>query len=303
MSNEAATHSILNSQFSSLFITGPTASGKSDLAMRIADEFNGEIICADSQTVRRDMNIGTAKPSREDQAKIPHYLLDIINPYDRFTVADFTERAEAAIATIRSRGKLPIIVGGTGLYIDALLYGFSFRPSSSKFTREELEAKSVDELQLIIKSLGYSMPENIQNSRHLIRTIESEGAEPQKRNLREGAIVIGIDPGKELLEERIVKRVDSMINSGFFEELDYIVQKYGDPPHRFDAIEYRIAYENRGMNTEQLREHLIIGDRQYAKKQRAWMKRNRDIVWFSNAQEAYAFIVRSEGSMKLPAFA
>lgn len=273
-----------------LFITGPTASGKSELAMRASDEFGGEIICADSQTVRRGMDIGTAKPSLKDREKVPHHLLDIINPYERFTVADFVRHAGAAIIDIHARGKLPIIVGGTGLYIDALLYGFSFRPSSSSYTRKELEAKSVPELQDIIKNAGYPMPENAQNPRHLIRTIESEGAEPQKRSLRSGAVVIGIDPGKEILEHRIKKRVDLMLENGFLEELDAIVQKYGEPTHGFDAIEYRIAYENRSLNTEQLREKLIIGDRQYAKKQRAWMKRNRNIQWFNNISEAYNYL-------------
>lgn len=273
-----------------LFVTGPTASGKSDLAMRVAEELNGEIVCADSQTIRRDMNIGTAKPSAEDRAKTPHHLLDIIDPYDRFTVAEFAQRAEAAIADIRARGKLPIVVGGTGLYIDALLYGFSFRPSSSDYSREELEAKSVSELQKIIRGSGYPMPENMQNPRHLIRVIEAEGVQPQKRSLRAGAIVVGIDPGKEILEQRIEKRIDSMLASGFLGELEAIVQKYGEPPQGFDAIEYRIAYENRSLNTDELRQKLIIGDRQYAKKQRAWLKRNRDIVWFTSAEEAYSFL-------------
>ena len=273
-----------------LFITGPTASGKSALAMRLAEDWNGEIICADSQTVRRGMDIGTAKPSTEDQQKVPHHLLDIIDPYERFTVADFVARAEVAIADIRMRGNVPIVVGGTGLYVDALLYGFSFRPTSSLYTRAELEAKPVAELQNIIETAGYPMPENRQNPRHLIRTIESEGAAPKQRRLREGAVVVGIDPGKDVLERRIEKRVDVMLQNGFLKELDRIVQKYGEPPHGFDAIEYRVAYENRGLSTEALRQKLIVGDRQYAKKQRAWMKRNKDIVWFTSGEEAYAFL-------------
>lgn len=273
-----------------LFITGPTASGKSDLAMRIAEEYSGEIICADSQTVRRDMNIGTAKPSMAERTKIRHHLLDIIDPYERFTVAEFVERAEAAIATIHSRGKLPIVVGGTGLYIDAVLYGFSFRPSSSAYSREDLESKSVNELQEIIKNCNFPMPKNTQNPRHLIRVIESEGATPHHHDLRAGSIVIGIDPGREQLQYRIEKRVDRMLADGFLQEFDHIVQKYGSPPHEFDAIEYRIVQQNRELNTEDLRQKLIIGDRQYAKKQRAWMKRNQDIVWFENAESAYEYI-------------
>lgn len=286
------------SQHRILFITGPTASGKSDLAMRIAEEFDGEIICADSQTVRRGMDIGTAKPTKEDQRKVPHHVLDVIDPYEHFTVADFTSRAEAAISDIQNRGKLPIVVGGTGLYIDALLYGFSFRPTVGDYTREVLEAKSVSELQAIITQAEYPMPENENNPRHLIRVIETKGMAPKKNNTRESAVIVAIDPGKIEHAVRVERRVDAMFDSGLISEIEQLLEQFGSPPKNFDAIVYRLAWEQLNelgkMDKQLLRERFIIGDRQYAKKQRAWMKRNKDIQWFSDPEEAYHYLVSSE---------
>ena len=273
-----------------LFICGPTASGKSDLAMRVANAYNGEIICADSQTVRRGMDIGTAKPSKEDQEAVPHHLLDIIDPYDPFTVSDFKTRAEQSIQAIISRGKLPIIVGGTGLYIDALLYNFSFRRTTSTYSRTELEAMSVTKLQEIIEDNDYIMPENNENPRHLIRAIESEGQVPEKESLREGAIVIGLDPGKEELEARIEARVNAMLQAGLLDEFDELVEAYGMPEDGFTAVEYRIIHENYDLSVDEIKQKIIIGDRQYAKKQRSWLRRNKDIEWFEDPDSAFEHI-------------
>jgi len=164
-----------------LFIVGPTASGKSDLAMRIAKKFEGEIVCADSQTIRRDLDIGTAKPTASDQKEVVHHMLDIVDPYDKYSVAEFKQGAEKAIDAIIERDRLPIIVGGTGLYVDSLLYNFKFRGSSSEYSREELEKLSVKELQEIIKKGDLQIPKNDKNPRHLIRAIESEGQLYKKR--------------------------------------------------------------------------------------------------------------------------
>lgn len=296
MSNEVDPHPLRTTDDSQLiFIVGPTASGKSDLALRVAKQFDGEIICADSQTIRRGMDIGTAKPTADDRQQVPHHLLDIIDPYDRFTVAEFKTRAEAAIADIQTRGKVPIIVGGTGLYIDALLYGFSFRATShhSQNTREQLESKPVEELQKMIHTRGLTLPKNEQNPRHLIRVIETAGAAPRKQPLRSGALVIGIDPGRERLEARIKKRIEYMLEHGFLDELKSIVNTYGTPDTTFDAIEYRIAYEHPNATEQELKEMLLIGDRQYAKKQRTWFRRNTDITWFETAESAFEYVTNS----------
>lgn len=282
-----------------LFIVGPTASGKSDLAMQVAQTHNGEIICADSQTVRRGMDIGTAKPTKSEQATVRHHLLDIIEPYDRFTVAEFKRLAEKAIVDITSRGKLPVVVGGTGLYIDALLYDFQFRGQNvSEYSREQLEKMSVAELQNIIEKRKYHMPTNAHNPRHLIRAIESatprlQGLSLYSNVLREGALVVGLDPGRDELITRIERRVDMMLKDGLFDEYKRLIQDYGYPEQGFDATTYRVIDENKGVPIEVLREKLIIADRQYAKKQRTWLKRNKHVHWFSDPQLAYKFIEQS----------
>ncbi len=279
-----------------LFIVGPTASGKSKLAMDTAIKYKGEIICADSQTIRRGLDIGTAKPSEDDQKVVPHHLLDVIEPYDRFSVAEFKSLASEAINDILRRGKLPIIVGGTGLYIDALLYNFPFRKSSSSLSRDELEKMNVEQLQSLVVSQGLELPNNSHNPRHLIRTIESQGLASQRDEIRAGAVVIGLDPGKEMLEKRIEKRIQKMIADGFLKELDRVLEKYGNPTNSLDAIGYKIALTHKdstGMyDVEQLIKDFETADRQYAKKQRSWFKRNKDIKWFEQQSQAEKYIAK-----------
>lgn len=280
-----------------LFIVGPTASGKSGLAMRVANEFNGEIICADSQTVRKGLNIGTAKPTLEEREMVKHHLLDVVEPYERFTVAQFKELAESAIEKISESGRLPIVVGGSGLYIDSLLYDFSFRGEAEAQLRAELEKKSVDELQKMIKARNLKMPENLNNPRHLIRVIESAGKPGSSNEHREDALVVGIDPGKDELEKRIELRVKQMIDSGFLDEVESVLDEYGFPPSDFDAIGYKIALSNRNdngdYNKEKIVQEFIIADRQYAKRQRTWFKRNKNIQWLTDADVAFEYIAES----------
>ncbi len=279
-----------------LFIVGPTASGKSDAAMRIAQKYNGEIICADSQTIRRGLDIGTAKPSKQDQVQIPHHMLDVIDPYDRYSVADFVEAANKSIAAIQKLGKLPIVVGGTGLYVDALMYGFGFRPMvSTAYLRLVLEQKSVEELQELIQKEGYSLPENSQNPRHLIRVLESSGAQSKKQSSRCGAMIIGINPPKETIEKRIKARVDTMVADGFFDEVENMIMKWGVPKLKIDAIAYNIALQHRiaanNYDEELFKEKLFIAERQYVKRQRSWFKRNDEILWFSSGDAAVEHII------------
>jgi tRNA dimethylallyltransferase len=192
------------------------------------------------------------------------------------------------------RGKLPIIVGGSGLYIDALLYDFKFRQTTTDRSREELDASSVEELQKLVRKEEIEMPKNDKNPRHLIRTIESGGQISKKGKKLQGALVVGIDPGKDDVEQRIKRRVQIMLEQGFVEEVDGIVKVYGEPPQDVDAIGYRIALQCRNSDgsydVEKLEELFVIADRQYAKRQRSWFKNNKDIVWFDNADDAYEYI-------------
>jgi len=275
-----------------IFIVGPTASGKSGLAMQIAKEYNGEIVCADSQTIKVGLDIGTAKPSKADQLAVAHHLIDVVEPYEKFSVAKFKNKADFAVNDIYSRGKLPVVVGGSGLYVDALLYDFEFRPTSVGINRDELNNKTAAQLQKMINDRGLILPKNELNPRHLIRTLESEGAPSQKGAIRQGSVVIGLNIHKDTLEKRIEKRIEKMFVDGFVDEVRAIINKYGEAPKDFDAIGYLIIMRMlKGEITEnEAKELLLIAHRQYAKRQRSWFKRNKDIIWFENTEDAFEHI-------------
>lgn len=287
-----ATPNTKNPPPTTIFIVGPTASGKSGLSMQVAKKFNGEIICADSQTIKIGLDIGTAKPSKADQQEIKHHLIDVVQPYDKFSVANFKELAEKAINEIKSKNKLPIIVGGSGLYVDALLYNFEFRPTVANIDREELNKKTVAQLRHMIKERGLNLPNNDLNPRHLIRTLESDGAVSQKGSIRQGSLVVGLSPDKNMLEQRIEDRINNMFADGLEDEVRGVVDNYGVAPSNFDAIGYLIVMRMlKGEITEdETKELLLIAHRQYAKRQRSWFRRNKDIAWFENAKDAFEHI-------------
>lgn len=157
-----------------IVITGPTASGKSGLALELAEELNGEIICADSRTIYKGMDIGTAKPTLAEQKRVRHWLIDMVEPGERFTAADFQKHALTAIDDIRLRSKIPFLVGGSGLYIDAVILGFNFASDADTVRRTELEKMTIEQLQALITKQQLTMPENSKNKRYLIRCIEKK---------------------------------------------------------------------------------------------------------------------------------
>ena len=167
-------------------VVGETASGKSALALRLAERFNGELICADSWTVRSQMDIGTAKPSEEEQTRVPHHLLNVVSPDQDFSAAVFQRLANEAIADIVSRDKLPIIVGGTGLYVDGVLYSYNFQPAAPAGVREELNELTITELLARVDAAGLELGDvDVRNKRRLIRLLETKGADQTKQELRE----------------------------------------------------------------------------------------------------------------------
>ncbi|HTH71816.1 MAG TPA: tRNA (adenosine(37)-N6)-dimethylallyltransferase MiaA [Candidatus Pristimantibacillus sp.] len=269
-------------------IVGPTASGKSALAVNLAKRFNGEIIAADSRTVYRGMDIGTAKPSMNDRTAVPHHLLDIVNPDDSFTVADFQRLAKRAVVDIAARGRVPFLVGGSGLYIDAVIYDFGLRPAADPAGRAELQKLSVDELQERILDKGIALPFNKRNPRHLIRTLETGGLTPVKGNLRSNTLVIGLDADKEDLEVKIAKRVSAMVDAGFVEEVRRLAARYGWDSPALQAPGYRSFQEYIGgtVSLEEAKRLFVQRDLQYAKRQKTWFKRSSDIHWISNPEEA-----------------
>lgn len=269
-------------------IVGETASGKSAMAMELAQEFDGEIICADSRTIYKGMDIGTAKPSAADRSLISHHILDVITPDQRFSAADFKAQAEAAIADILTRGKLPIMVGGTGLYVDAVLYDFAFRAAANPAERQKLEKLSVEELQQALSVKGIPLPNNPQNPRHLIRALETGGRPSVRQTLRGNTLVLGLKIDRELLENRIEKRIDDMVTTGLLEEIETLAQKYGWDAPGLQAPGYRAfrPYFAGEIDVETAKKQFAQNDKQLAKRQRTWFKRNQDIQWVSDYEHA-----------------
>lgn len=266
-----------------IVITGPTASGKSGLALELAQKYDGEIICADSRTVYKGMDIGTAKPSAKERSQIPHHLLDVVEPNERFTAADFQRLSRTAIDDIRRRGKVPFLVGGTGLYIDGIILDFEFGADVDPQKHKLLEEKSVEELASLIKELQITMPTNMLNKRHLIRAIELNGS---KSNARlepiDNTYVVSIATDKTILEERIRSRADEMFSSGVVEEARKLAEEYGWESEAMTGNIYPILHEviEGRMTTEQAKELFVIRDRQLAKRQITWLKRHSYIHWY-----------------------
>lgn len=270
-------------------IVGETASGKSALAMELAERFGGELICADSWTVRREVNIGTAKPSPADRARIPHHLLDIVGPDDDFTAAVFKRLANQAIQDISSRGKLPIMVGGTGLYIDGVLYNYGFLPQGDRNAREKWNLCSVEELLDEIQARGISSEGvDVRNKRRLIRLLETEGQRPEKSELRPNTLIIGLKSDREALKERIERRVDSMLTAGLEHEVQTVAIRYGWGCEALKGIGYREwqPYFEGTQSSDETRAKIIKSTKDLAKRQRTYFKRNSSIQWVEEQIEA-----------------
>jgi tRNA dimethylallyltransferase len=262
-------------------IVGPTASGKSGLALKLAEQFGGEIICADSRTVYKGMDIGTAKPSREDQARVPHWGLDLVEPGESFSVADFQKYAYEKIADIRARGKIPFLVGGSGLYIDAVIFEFQFGPVNKKF-RESLDGLTLEELQEYCFENNIVLPENEKNRRHLISAIErknvvSKGLTEPQRN----SCIVGITTEKDILHKRIHERSEHLFESGMVEEAIALGTKFGWESEAMTGNIYKLVKEfvDGKLTKDELKQRNETADWQLAKRQLTWLKRNPFITW------------------------
>lgn len=274
-----------------LVIVGETASGKSALAMELAERFRGELIAADSWTVYKGFDIGTAKPTLEDQAQIPHHLIDVANPAEGFSAAQFKQLAELAIADISNRGKLPILVGGTGLYVDSILYDYSFLPKSEPLIREKYNAMSLSDLLALADERGLDMTGiDMRNSRRVIRHLENDGKRPAKHALRENTCIIGIARDSAELRRRIGQRVEAMVAAGFMDEVRRLGAQYGWDVEPMRAPGYRASadYVKGLISLEEARQRFVRNDLQLAKKQRTWFKRNNSIQWVENSSESVA---------------
>jgi tRNA dimethylallyltransferase len=268
-------------------IVGPTASGKSALAMQVAKKYNGEIICADSRTVYKGMDIGTAKPSLEDQDEVRHHVLDVVEPDQSFSAAEFKRRADNATNDIISRGKLPILVGGTGLYIDAVLYDYQFGAPANEDYRAYLNTLNTEELQEMCSKNNIDIPINSYNKRHLVRAIELEGLIDHKKVIRDNTIVVGIATDRETLQTRIEQRTHVMVEQGIMEEVRRMGELYGWGSEAMTGNIYRIFEDVVGgdKSVDIALKEVVQSDMNLAKRQMTWFKRNKNIIWNDSPSE------------------
>lgn len=273
-------------------IVGPTASGKTALSLELAKRLNGEIINGDSMQIYRDMTIGTAKILPEEMAGIPHHLLDIKEPNESFSVAEYQLLVREKITEIRSRGKLPIIVGGTGLYVQAVLfdYRFSEEPVDQQLRDElnkELEQTGPEQLYDKLLKLDPQSDIHPNNTRRVIRAVEilMSGQQKGDRNLAlspmYNEVIIGLDMPRDILYERINQRVDTMLQRGLVEEVQALQQRGIRDVQSIQAIGYReiYAYLDKQESFERTIEKLKQNSRKYAKRQFTYFKNKLPIFW------------------------
>jgi len=263
-------------------IVGPTASGKTSLAIELAEKYRGEIICADSRTVYKGMDIGTAKPTKEEQSRVPHWGLDLVEPGERFTAADFKAYAEAKIKEIRARGHIPFLVGGTGLYIDAVIFDYQFGPDVEGKLRQQLETMSLEELWSYCDKNNIELPENHKNKRYVIRTIERKSISVKRRvSPIDSVFIVGIATDRDILRQRIADRTEQLFQNGVVKEAALLGKKYGWENEAMTGNIYRLAkfYLAGDFDLDTFKEKFTTSDWQLAKRQLTWLRRNPYIKW------------------------
>lgn len=272
-----------------LAVVGPTAVGKTALGIELAKQFNGEIISGDSQQVYRQLDIGTAKATPEEQAEAVHHLIDVRNVDETYSVYDFVQEASAAISDIVSRGKLPIIVGGTGLYLQSLLEGYHLggQVDQEKVLayRKELDLLSDDELFEKIAEQKIEIPQI--NRRRAIRALELAkfGKDLENKETDYDAYLIGLNDDRQVLYDRINRRVDLMVENGVLDEAKWLYDNYREV-QAARAIGYKelFPYFSGEDSLENCVEKLKQNTRRFAKRQLTWF-RNRMAVQFYNVSE------------------
>lgn len=268
-------------------VVGETASGKSGVAMEIARQFGGEIINADSWQIYRGMDIGTAKPSQTERKEISHHLIDIVEPDEEFTAAIYKRMAVETIEEIAGRGKLPVLVGGTGLYIDGVLFNYSFAPQGNPGQREKLRKKTIPDLVDMIDQRGYDRSGvDTRNKRRLMRLLETGGVQPHQSDLRANTLVLGVSISRTQLRENIEKRIEVMFRSGLKHEVRELADTYGWGVEAMKGIGYREFYEyfEGEQSLSETKRKITKDTLELAKRQRTWFKRNRYIRWVGSAE-------------------
>ena len=279
-------------------ICGPTASGKTALSIELAKKINGEIISCDSMQIYKDMNIGTAKPTKEEMQGIKHYLVDYVLPTKRYSVADYKRDAEKSIKKILEKGKVPIIVGGTGLYVDSLIYNIEypeikFDEQYREKLEKEVEEKGLENLYKEAKKIDPIAVEKISKTdkKRLLRILEIYHATGKTKTEQEiisrrnepeyDYKVYALLWDREKLYDRINLRVDLMIKQGLIEEVKSILEKYNTFPTAMQGLGYKevVQYLDGELTKEEMIEKVKQETRRYAKRQMTWFRKNKQTVW------------------------
>ena len=287
-----------------IVICGPTASGKTALSIKLAKNIDGEIVSADSMQIYKDMDVGTAKPSIEEMEGIKHYLIGNISPTVRYSVANFKKDAINAINEIIQKGKTPIIVGGTGLYIDSLVQGIDYDDV-------EIDLEYRNQLEEICKKQGLDVlynqavktdpiaMEKISNNdkKRIFRVLEIYHSTGKTKTMQEyesrkkenpyNYKVFAIDMEREKLYERINKRVDIMIENGLVDEVKRLINKYKELPTAIQGLGYKevVSYLNNEITYDEMIEKIKLETRHYAKRQLTWFRKNKDIIWINGLND------------------
>lgn len=278
-------------------ILGPTASGKTALSLALAQKFDGEIVNCDSVAMFREFDIGTAKPSAEERARAHHHLFDCVDPTEYMTAGEYARQARQVLREISERGHLPIVVGGTGLYLRALLEGLFPGPQRSEELRERLRESAArrgpDHLHRVLRRLDRAAAEKVHANDipKLIRAIEVCLASRQKiselwqqgRDPLQGFRIlrVGLDPDRVALYERINERARQMFEAGLVEETKTLLQKYGSTTRSLESLGYKQAVQflQGELNREQAIQSAQQAHRNYAKRQMTWFRREADVTW------------------------
>lgn len=282
-----------------IVILGSTSSGKTDMAIELAKKFDGEIVSADSRQVYKRMDIGSGKATPAQQQDIPHHLLDVADPKERFTVADYKELADKAIADIARRGKTPFLVGGTGLYIQAVVDNFQIPKGDEDMNyRLELEKKSLAELveQLKVEDPASFARVDLKNKRRVTRALEvahiSDGSflQQQKGDSPYDVLLVGIEVPREELYRHIDQRVDDRVKEGMIEEVQRLLNEGVTEKRMYDfGQEYRLCLQfiqGEWKTKAEMAQRLKYAIHGFARRQGTWFRRDKRIVWIKDQKEA-----------------
>ena len=287
-------------------VAGPTASGKTALAIEIAKKYNGEVVSCDSMQIYKHMDIGTAKPTPEEMEGIAHHMIDVAEPFENYSVADYVKAARECIDDIISRGKLPILAGGTGLYMDSVIKNIEFSEDcKAEGLREELQkiadTEGAERLHAMLKERDEEAAEKIHpnNIRRVIRAIEvcvttgktfTEVSRNSRKEPIYDALIFGLEYERDVLYARINRRVDLMVEAGLIDEVEKLKDMgLRDEHTAMQAIGYKefAEYLNDEASLSDAIEKVKQESRRYAKRQLTWFKRNPSIIWFM-LQEDYS---------------